>query len=109
MPDVAVPATEYAITVLVALTAVWVTVITPLVAGSAPLVVLAMVTVAESLSAIVLVAVNVAPSVARPEVMLVSVTMTVSDVSTIASLITGIEIVAVVAPARTVTVPDSAV
>ena len=93
-----------------ALTAVCVTVITPLTGPvSAPFVVLAIVTVAESLSAIVLVAVSVAPRVARPEVMEVRVTMTVSGPSTIASLITGMVMVAVVAPARTVTVPDSAV
>ena len=85
-------------------------VITPLVGPvSDPFVVLAMVTVAESLSAIVLVAARVAPNVARPEVMLVRVTITVSEPSTIASLITGIVMVAVVAPARTVTVPESAV
>ena len=69
----------------------------------------AMVTVAESLSAIIFVAVSVAPSVANPEVMLVRVAMTVSEPSTMASLTTGIVIVAVVAPARTVTVPESAV
>ena len=92
-----------------ALTAVCVSVITPLVAGSAPFVVLAMVTVAESLSAIVLVAVSVPPSVASPEVMLPSVTITVSGASTIASSVTGMLIVAVVAPAIMVTVPESAV
>ena len=92
-----------------ALTAVCVTVITPLVAGSAPSAVLAIVTVAESLSMMVFVAVSVAPRVARPEVMEVNVTMTVSGPSTMASLITGTAIVAVVAPARIVTVPESAV
>jgi len=109
-PDVAVPPTEYAMTVLVALTAVWVTVITPLTGPvSAPSVVLAIVTVAESLSAMVLVATSVAPSVARPELTDVRVTTTVSLPSTIASLITGIEIVAVVEPAGIVTVPLNAV
>ena len=101
---------EYAITVSVALAAVWVTVITPLTGpASAPFVVFAIVTVAESLSAIVFVAVSVAPSVASPDVIEVKVTMTVSDPSTIKSLFTGIVIVAVVAPARTVTVPESTV
>ena len=94
----------------VALTAVCVTVITPFDGpASAPSVVLAIVTVAESLSAMVLVATSVAPSVARPELIDVRVTMTVSLPSTIASLMTGIEMVAVVEPARIVTVPLNAV
>ena len=96
-------------TVLVALTAVCVTVRTPFVAGSAALVVLAIETVAASSLVIVLVEISVAPSVARPDVTLVSVTTTVSAGSTMASFSTEVGIVAVVAPARIVTVPDSAV
>ena len=95
---------------LVALTAVCVTVITPFTGpASAPSVVLAIVTVAESLSAIVIVAVSVAPSVGKPEVIEVSVTIAVSLPSTMASSMTGMLIVADVEPAGIVTVPLSAV
>ena len=69
----------------------------------------AIVTVALSSSAIVFVAITVAPSVANPEVTLVKVTVNVSEGSTMASFNTGIVMVAVVAPAGIVTVPDSAV
>lgn len=95
---------------LVALTAVCVTVITPFTGpASAPSVVLAIVTVAESLSVMLMLAVRVAPSVAKPEVMLISVRLTFSVGSTIASLMTGTVIVAVVEPAGMVTVPLRAV
>ena len=79
------------------------------VAASAPLVALAIDTVALSLSAMMLVARTVALNVMRPVVGAVRVMATVSLPSTKASLSTGIEMVAVVAPARIVTVPDKAV
>ena len=96
---------------LVALTAVCVTVITPAVGPvSDPLVVLAMFTFAESLSVMVLVAeLGALMLVEMPEVTLFNVTMTVSAVSTMASSMTGIEIVPVDDPAGMVIDPANAV
>ena len=97
-------------TVLVGLIADWVTVITPFTGPVSELPdVLAIETVARSLSAIVLVATSGLPNVARPDVMLERVTVTVSESSIVLSLITGMLIVAVLAPAKIVTVPESAV
>ena len=75
----------------------------------AALSVVTIVIVPTSSSAMVFVAASGAPSVATPEVTAVKVIITVSPGSVIKSLITGIEIVAVVARAGIVTVPESAV
>ena len=97
----------------VELSAVCVTVNTPLTGpASLPSVVPAMLTVAVSLSRMSIESSSLAVSIVicgSPLVIVFSVITTVSVASTIASSITGTEIVAVVAPAAIVTVPLSAV
>ena len=80
--------------------------------GSAAAAVVAMDTSAVSSSAMVTVAAFAAPSMAMsasPDVIAVSVTMTVSSPSTTRSFSTLTSMVADVVPARMVTVPESAV